>query len=168
MAYAAAIAAVAGAAVSAYGAVKQGQYAKASSEYNAQIAQRDALAAQQKAEYDAETSERKFKSLIGRQRALYAKAGVDITTGSPLLMMSLQAEEAERDRQAILYSGKTAAQSDIDRMNLFKFQGGAAETAGYISGGSTFLTGLANAGSSMPQGTKKKSYSTFSDSQNYW
>ena len=138
--------AAAGAAIAAYGAIQQGQTAKAAGEYNARIAERDSLAAQQKAEYDAESSTEKFKSLLGRQRALYAKAGVDITEGSPLLMMSFQAEQAEKDRQAILYAGKTQSQSDIDKANLFRFTGGRAETAGYISGGSTFLSGLANAG----------------------
>jgi hypothetical protein len=141
----AAWAAVAGSAVAAYGSIRQGQYQQAANEYNAQIAERDALAAQQKAEYDAETSERKFKMLLGKQKALYAKAGVDISEGSPLLMMTFQAEEAERDRQAILYSGKTAAQSDMDRGNLFRFSGSNAATSGYISAGSTLLTSAAKA-----------------------
>jgi hypothetical protein len=98
--------------------------------------------------------------LMGRQRALYAKAGVDITEGSPLLMMSFQAQEAERDRQAILYGGKTAEQSDIDKANLFRFTGGNAQTGRYISGGSTFLSGLANAGSAYGNYNSKKYPST--------
>ena len=142
MAYAAVIAAVAGAAVSAYGAVRQGQYQEAAAEYNAKIAERDAELARQKAEYDADVSAKEFKKLLGRQKALYAKAGVDISEGSPLLVMAYQAEEGERDRQAILYGGKTAQESAIDRARLFRFTGENAATAGYISGGSTFLSGL--------------------------
>lgn len=156
MAYAAAIAAVAGAAISAYGAVKQGQYQKATSEYNAQIAQRDAEAARQKAEYDAEQSSREFKMLLGKQKALYAKAGVDLTEGSPLLMMAWQAEEGKRERELILQGGRTAEQSDLAKANIFRFQGGQAQTAGTISGGSTFLTGLANAGTSWSDYKSKK------------
>ncbi len=151
-----AFAAVAGAGLAAYGAVKQGQYAKQASDYNAAISERDALAARQKAEYDAEASSQKFKSLLGRQRVLYAKAGVDIAEGSPLLMMTFQAQEAEKDRQAILYGGKTQAQSDLDKANLFRFSGGNAQTAGYISGGSTFLTGLANAGTAFSNWNSRK------------
>ena len=139
-----AVAAVAGAAVSAYGAVRQGQNAKEAAEYNAQASEREAAEAKRKAAYDAETSSMQFKELMGKQKALYAKAGVDLSSGSPLLTMSFQAEQAERDKQAILYSGKTAEQSALTRAGLFRSTGSDAQTAGYISGGSTFLSGLAN------------------------
>ena len=144
MAYVAAIAAVAGAAVAAYGAVRQGKAAKEAAKYNSNIAELDAAAAKKKAEYDAETSATQFKELMGKQRALYAKAGVDISSGSPLLTMSFQAEQAEKDKQAILYQGKTAEQSSLTRASLFRDSGSDSQTAGYISGGSTFLSGLAN------------------------
>ncbi|MDD2657193.1 MAG: hypothetical protein PHD04_00845 [Candidatus Pacebacteria bacterium] len=134
------------AALSAYGMYRQGQAAEDASEYNARISENDALAAKEKAEYDAETSAREFKRLMGRQKALYAKAGVDITEGSPLLMMAYQAEEAERDRQAILFGGKTASQSALDKARLFRLEGSNAATAGNISAGSTFLTGLVESG----------------------
>jgi len=144
MAYVAAIAAVAGAAIAGYGMIQQGQYQKASNEYNAQISERDAEAARRKAQLDADASAAKFKSLLGRQRALYAKAGVDLSEGSPLLTMTYQAEEAEKDRQAILYEGKTAEQSDLDRAKLFRFSGSNAATGSYIGAGSTFLTSAVN------------------------
>jgi len=152
MAYAAAIAAIAGAAVSAYGSYKQGQYQKSAAEYNAKIAERDAELARRKAAYDAETSAEKYKVLMGKQRALYAKAGVDITSGSPLLTMSYQAEQAERDRRAILFSGKTAAESDLDRAKLFRFSGSNAEEASYYSAGSTLLSSLASTAYSTKKG----------------
>lgn len=153
MSWVSAAAAVAGAAVAVYGAVRQGDVAKKTGEYNAQIAERDAVIATQKAEYDAESSSQKFKILMGKQRALYAKAGVDMTSGSPLLVMSFQAEQAERDRQAILLAGKTAAESDSSRAGLFRMTGESAQTAGYITGGSTFLTSLADV-------TRKSRYDT--------
>lgn len=139
-----AVAAVAGAAVSAYGAVRQGQNAKEAAEYNARASEIEAAEAKRKAAYDAETSSMQFKELMGKQKALYAKAGVDLSSGSPLLTMSFQAEQAERDKQAILYSGKTAEQSSLTRASLFRDSGSDSQTAGYISGGSTFLSGLAN------------------------
>jgi len=139
-----AVAAVAGAAVSAYGAIRQGQQAKEASEYNAKQSELAAAQAKEKAAYDAETSSMQFQELMGKQKALYAKAGVDLSSGSPLLTMSFQAEQAERDKQAILYSGKTASDSAITRASLFRNSGSDSQTAGYISGGSTFLSGLAN------------------------
>lgn len=145
MAYVAIVAAVAGAAIAGYGAVKQGQAAKETSDYNAKIAERDALAAKNKADYDAEQSELKFNMLLGKQKALYAKSGVNLSEGSPLLMMTFQAEQAAKDKQAILFEGKSAEQADLDRANLFRMSGDNSATAGYISGGSTFLSGVSNA-----------------------
>ena len=158
MAAIAAYAAIAGAAIAAYGAIQQGQYQKKAAEYNAQIAERDADAARRKAQYDADVSGRKFKMLMGKQRALYSKAGVDLASGSPLLRLTFQAEEAERDREAILWGGRTQAESDESRANLFRMQGSQASTAGYISGGSTFLTSLGSLYSGSSGASSGSSY----------
>lgn len=148
MAWVAAAAAVAGAAIAAYGAVSQSKYQKKMAEYNENQAQKEAELARQKAAWDAETSAKQWKVLLGKQKALYAKAGVDLSEGSPLLVMSYQAQEAERDRQAILYQGKTAEQSALDRAAIFSAQGNYAQTSGYISAGSTLLSSLGSAYSS--------------------
>lgn len=159
MAYVAAIAAVAGAAVSAYGAVKQGQAQKEANEYNAQIAEENAAAAKKKAEYDAETSALEWKQLLGKQAALYSKAGVDISSGSPLLTMSFQAEQAERDRQAILYEGKTSSESALSQASLFRFYGSNASAASTYSATSSLLSSLANTyTSSKTTGTTTNNY----------
>jgi hypothetical protein len=149
----AAAAVIAGSAISAYGSIRQGKKAEEAAEANAQIAEKDARMATEKAEYDAATSAKEYKVLMGRQKALYAKAGVSLNEGSPLLMMSYQAGEAERERQAILYGGKTAEQASLDRANLFRMTGSEAKKAGYITGGSTFLTSLGSAGLKMPSST---------------
>lgn len=159
MAYVAAIAAVAGAAVSAYGAVKQGQAQKEANEYNARIAEENAAAAKKKAEYDAETSALEWKQLLGKQAALYSKAGVDISSGSPLLTMSFQAEQAERDRQAILYEGKTSSESALSQASLFRFYGSNASAASTYSATSSLLSSLANTyTSSKTTGTTTNNY----------
>ena len=159
MAYVAAIAAVAGAAVSAYGAVKQGQATKEANEYNAQIAEQNAAAAKKKAAYDAETSALEWKQLLGKQAALYSKAGVDISSGSPLLTMSFQAEQAERDRQAILYEGKTSSESALSQASLFRFYGSNASAASTYSATSSLLSSLANTyTSSKTTGTTTNNY----------
>lgn len=152
------IASVAAGGLSAAGQYRQGQYQEKMAEYNAGIANNEAIAAQQKADYDAEASAQKFKILMGRQRAMYAKAGVDITSGSPLLMLSNQALEAEKERQAIQYGGNIASQSEKNKATMFRFQGKNAGQAGQINAASTFLSSLANAGVSKynyekPRGT---------------
>lgn len=158
MAEAALIVTAIGSTIAALGTLRQGQYAKKAMEYNAQIAERESEAARQKAEFDAEASARKFKSIMGRQRALYSKAGVDITKGSPLLMLSWQAEEAERERQAILYGGNIASQQERNKTTMFRFQGSEAAKAGVIGAGSTFLTGLGNVGSDYQRWKRPRMY----------
>jgi lambda repressor-like predicted transcriptional regulator len=51
------------------------------------------------AKWSPTASEEKYSSLVGKQAAAYAAAGVDITSGSPLLMMAVSAGRG--GRQAI-------------------------------------------------------------------
>lgn len=136
----------AAAAASAYGSYTQGQNAKRTAEYNAAIARNEAEAARQKSVFDAETSREKYARLMGRQRALYSKAGVDITSGSPLLMLADQAYEAEREKESILYSGEVGAAKYLNTASMYEYTGQNAATAGMITAGSTVLSGLSNAG----------------------
>jgi uncharacterized protein YqfA (UPF0365 family) len=82
MSSALAIAAIAstviGAGVSAAGAVQQGKSAQNLANYNAQIAQNDAIAARQKAEFDARAQERQAKLFAGTQRASMASTGGEL------------------------------------------------------------------------------------------
>jgi len=55
---------------------------------------RQLYAQQQAAEKEARDN---LKKLLGQQRALYGKAGVDLYSGSPLLVIAATAEEAEED-----------------------------------------------------------------------
>ena len=134
--------AVAGTAVSVVGQIQQGKQQEKIAEYNAAIAEQEAVAASKKAAFDADASARRFKVLMGKQRALYAKAGVDIASGSPLLLLTAQAEEAERDRQSILFGGQVASTQRTNQAGLFRLKGSQARTASRIGAGSTFLTGL--------------------------
>lgn len=131
--------------VSTVGSMSQAQAQAEIAEYNAAVAAAEAEAAKQKALYDAEQSRDKFRRLMGRQRALYAKAGVDIASGSPLLMLADQASEAEKERLAILHSGGVTAASDLNKSSLYSMTARNASTAGYINAGSTFLSGMAQA-----------------------
>jgi len=154
MAYAAAAAAILAAATTAYGTYVSGQNQQTMADYNAKVAANDAAAAQHQAEYDAEASAERYKILMGRQRALYAKAGVDLTSGSPLLAMANQAYEAEEEKQAILYGGKVNSSKALNQSTLYSLTGSSAARAGNIGATSSFLSGVANAASSYGMNTK--------------
>jgi hypothetical protein len=123
---------VANSAVAGLGQYESGQEQKGAYDY-------DAAVALEQSRQQQTTSETKYSTLIGKQATAYSAAGVDIASGSPLLVMAHtaaqggveQASEAEAgDQQAALqrYYGKVAAYS------------------GTVGGISTFLGGLSKGG----------------------
>lgn len=91
-----------------------------------------------KAAYEEEKSRAKLKHLIGTQKLLYAKAGVDPSYGSALSFMAYTASEGERDIQIELY-GAERKTGELER------KGRQAQTEKTISGISSFLTGVEKA-----------------------
>ena len=71
-------AAAAGTVTSTVGAIQQGKSAQNLANYNAQIAQNDAIAARQKAEFDARAQERQARLFAGTQRASMAATGGEL------------------------------------------------------------------------------------------
>jgi hypothetical protein len=125
-------------AISGFGQYESGQQQKAAYDYNAS----STLA---KMREDEQTSEAKYAQLIGKQASAYAAAGVDIASGSPLLIMA-----------------HTAAQSGIEQMSeaeagdqqaaLQRYYGKVAAFNGAIGGIGTFLSGLSKTGMSIAGG----------------
>ncbi len=146
LAIAALVTAGVGTGMSAYGQYKQGEAAKAAGSAAEDVAAANAEAIRDKAAYEEEIQRDKLKKIMGRQRTLYAKAGVNIDEGSPLLALMQSAEEGERDAQAIRYGGEVNAAQQLNQGRMAAFQGEQAYQAGIMSAGSTFLTGLGNAG----------------------
>lgn len=153
LAAAALVASVAGTALSVYSQVQQSKEQKKWSEYNAAVAERDATAAQQTAEHEAGEKRKETQRLLGRQRALYGKAGVTLE-GSPLLMMEETASEGEIDALMIEREGKLLAGRYQSEAALSRMKGSAAQRAGYYGAGSSLLTGAGSAMSAY--GTKVK------------
>lgn len=75
------------------------------------------------------------KNLLGSQRALYAKAGVDLAQGSPLLVAMDTASDIEMEALDVRYGGASRSKES-------KFKQRAIGTSGAINMGSTVLTGL--------------------------
>jgi hypothetical protein len=134
----------AGTAMSVVGQIQQGKSTKQWSEYNAAVAERDALAAQQSAEYAAGEKRKETERLLGRQRALYGKAGVTVE-GSPLLMMEETASQGELDALMIEREGKLKAGNYQSEAALSRMKGASAQRAGYYGAGSSLLTGASSA-----------------------
>jgi hypothetical protein len=116
---------------------EKGQAQKAAYDYQADVTI-------ERMKEEEEASREDFTRLMGRQRSLYAKAGVDINSGSPLLVMMDTAMKESMTQQRI----QTAGTEEAD---LQRYSGSIAARAGTVGGINTFLTGLSSAASKYYQ-----------------
>jgi len=135
-----------GTGMSAFGQYRAGQAQKGAYDYSARVAESEAGVARAGAAREEEIHRAKLQRLIGTQRALYGAAGVDIAAGSPLLTMMQTAEEGEREAEFIRYGGEVSATKKLNEARMARFYGKQASRAGAWGAGSTFLTGLGQAG----------------------
>ena len=117
--------------LSGVGSYESGQQQKSAYDYNAQVDlsnMSDALV----------TNEQRYSTLVGKQATAYAAAGVDITRGSPLLMMAATAGRGGRQAEEIRESGTEAA-------TLEQYYGRLAAWRGTVAGVGSFLSGISTA-----------------------
>lgn len=141
------IASLAGTAVSAVGAIQQGNAAKAAADYNAQIAERNAVIARQQGAAAAAKQEREGRIRMGMARASAGGSGVTLDSFGDLLQDS--AKQEELDRLTILYNADLQAQSGELSAAGERASGAAAQKAGYIGAAGSLLKGGASAYSKM-------------------
>lgn len=155
---------VASTAVTAYGQYQQGKAQEANlkyqadlQEYNAKVAENNAILSRQAAEADADTIDRQRKVALAKQAAGFAAAGVTINEGSTLDVLGDTAAEFEMDRLNRLHQGQLGAnaatiQAQQDRANAVGLlaQGKQAAAAGRTAALGTILAGGAKAARGMP------------------
>jgi len=124
---------------SALGSIQQGKNQNKIAQYNAQVAENQAIAARQKAEYDEERQRTMIARMGGTQRANIAAGGGELLDAGDVLGFS--AEEAELDALAIRYGGKMSADAAQQAATLRRAEVRAAQKQGYFNAGSTLLTG---------------------------
>jgi hypothetical protein len=149
-----AIAAVASAVIGATGAVISADSQRKAANYNADRAEQNAKAAEEKAAYDERMHRESVRKILSAQRALYGDSGLSME-GSPLLVMEDSTKQAELDALAIRYGGDINAAQQRSSANLLRMQGANAQTAGYITAGTTLLSGAKAAGAYFKPTAKK-------------
>jgi hypothetical protein len=110
------------------GQYQAGQAEKAAYDYNATITLQN-MQAQMVA------SQQKYSALVGKQASAYARAGVDIASGSPLLVMA--ATSARGAQQ-----GEQIKQAGTEEAALQRYYGKIAAWQGEMGGIGTFLSGM--------------------------
>ena len=122
----------AGSLLSGLGQYESGQQQRAAYDYNADMTL-------QQMQQQMQTSEAKYANLIGRQASAYAKAGVDISSGSPLLVMAHTAAQGGVEQESEYQAG-------TEQAALQRYYGKVAAFNGTVGGISTALAGLSKAG----------------------
>jgi len=160
VAAAAPLLAVAGAGMSAYGAVQGGMAQKDAMNYRAQVAENNKIIAEQNAEASikagmakASTQAMKGAAAGGKIKAAQAASGVDVNTGSFVDVQEGQREAALLDVETVMhnadlqaYGYRTQAKNFEAEAHLDRAAGKQAEKAGWIKGASSLLGGASSLG----------------------
>lgn len=139
---------LAAATVSAVGAVRQGQAAKAAADYNATIANQNAQAAAAQGEAASEQQARESERKMGSAMAAYGASGVQMGSGSPMDVLADVARSSELDRQTTVYNYKMRGLGFQDQAGLDIAQGENASSAGYLTAMGALFQG---AGTAIPK-----------------
>lgn len=131
------IALIAGAAISAVGAIQQGKAASDAANFNAQVANNNAISARQGAAEQAKREARLGQKRMGTLRAIDPDKG-DLLEDSAI--------EEELNLQTILHSGELAALGFRNTAALDLARGENAKTASYISASSSLLSATGKSG----------------------
>ena len=130
-----------GAITQAVGAMKSASAKSNALEYNAQIADRNALIAHQQASFEAERQDKLGRMRIGAIRAGYGASGA----GSNEDVLSMSITNAELDKQTILYKGELRAMGYQDEAALDRYGASIAIEEGRYASASALLGGAGKA-----------------------
>ena len=142
-----------GTALSAVGQYRAGQAQKKATEYNAQVAERQATAATQKAAYEEEMRREKGRKLSASQRAAAGATGITMESFSDVFAQT--ALDTELDALAIRYGGDIESSRYKSEATGQRFAGTQAKKAGILSAGATLLTGAGKAYGTYKTGLNK-------------
>jgi hypothetical protein len=142
---------IAGAVISAIGAIQQGQAAKASSDFNATVSQQNAQIARQNAADQAAQADRESYLRLGAIRAAAGASGGASGEGSVLDVLADSASQSELEKQNIIYRGELQARGYTNTAMLDTYSGNQAKSGSYLKAGAELLSGGANAAKSYSQ-----------------
>jgi hypothetical protein len=135
--------------LSGVGGVISGQKQKSADDYNADITLENMR-------HEMEANTEKFTALVGKQATGYAASGVDIASGSPLLIMAATAARGAQQGEEIEEAGTEEAA-------LQRYYGKIAAFSGTMSGIGSFLSGITKSATSFYGATSKTPIPTVAD-----
>lgn len=151
----AAVAAVAGAGISAYSSIEQGKQNQRMAEDQAQQASNDAAYKMDAAKAHAEKIRRMGELQKGEAKAALAASGVDVNQGTPLELQKSITQNSEEDALTALLGGKRGADTANTEAEMLMRSGANARTSGNMSAAGTVLSTAGSLASGW-KGTAKK------------
>tara|TARA_A100001234_G_C12436388_1_gene304967 strand:- start:24 stop:467 length:444 start_codon:yes stop_codon:yes gene_type:complete len=123
-----------------------GKYNAAIKQRNAQVAEQEAKAIEQKTVYDIAQFDRKFAALQGQTKTAVLKSGAELS-GSGLRILRANAEQAEIEKDLMEYNSKIGQARAFEQANFARMQSvvakneaRAAELGYYAQAGKSLLT----------------------------
>lgn len=136
--------AVASAAVSALGAMRQGEMAAAAGNYNATINDQNAAIVRQNAADKAKQADREKYLRLGAIHAAQGHAGGTADSGSVLDVLGDVAAQSELEKQQIIYQGEQQARGYTNTAQLDRASADNAESGSMFKAGSELLGGFSS------------------------
>lgn len=143
-------ASVAGTAVSVVNANKAADAAEKTAEFNAKLAENEAIAARQSADLEAKQIDRRNRLLSGQQRAAYGKAGVDLSAADDVLTDS--GIQGELDAAAARYAGDLQVGYAGSKAAGAIFGGKNAASSARLQGTGALISGVGGVAGSVSSG----------------
>lgn len=133
-----------GAGVSAVGTIAASQAQAAAATYKQKQEAMLAEDALKRGAQEEQAQRRKASALAGRQRAVLAASGLDLSSGSPLQIQADTATLSELDASVIKDNAKREANYHTASSDLAGMEAKGAKTAGVVGAFSTILGGASN------------------------
>ena len=135
--------------VSAMSAMNAADAQKQALDYNADVMDAQAQSEREAAAFSETQQREQAAKLRARQRVAYASSGIDLSEGTPLEVLGQQAGEMEMDALTIRYNGEVKAKQSESQAAIYRMQGVQAQRAGFANAGSSLLTGLGSAATTV-------------------
>lgn len=138
------IATAAAAAISAAGSVYSGEQQKKAANYNALMQEEQAKAVDTQTREAIRRQRIQNQSIMAAQRTSALSSGVE-ESGSSLLTLLENSNRLEKNIADIATQGNASQYAALNQATLSRLQGQTAQTSGYITAGSTLLSGASDA-----------------------
>lgn len=128
-----------GTVITAISAIASASQKARAARYNAAISSLYAEQAKRQGEITKYRLERQRKAMLGRQKALYAKAGVELS-GSPLEVLADTEAQYELDKQLAAYNTEVDRTRYLYGARNYNDMAKSIMTQGFLNAGGTLLT----------------------------